>query len=421
MRHASSRLGPNDVIVGLDLASKEHQAVVMDTNGKRLTRFRLPHSRKGFEELLRRTEPSLLNRPGNGRVFAFEATGHIWEAVAHALQGRGEAYLLVNPLATFRVREARQMDRQKTDLTDAEQIAELVRAGMVTRTQLEARPYLELRRAWGEYARLRSEKARLKTHLTHQLYGLFPEFVGNWSDVLQPGALAVLRLGLTPYQIAALPLNEFWLSVREARRGRRLWRFKIEQIHERAQITVACPFGSEAMAREAQRVVERIDQLASHMEQLTREIDAQLEALEETRYLRTIPGLGWTSVAGFIAHIGAIDKYQHGRQLVKLAGTNPSRRDTGLTVGRGQSMTHRGRAGLREAVFLATISCLQHNPRIRAHYDRLIQRAGRPLTKMQAIGACMNKLLLYAFAVMKRREEFDSSHRWRRQMYRQVA
>ena len=78
---------------------------------------------------------------------------------------------------------------------------------------------------------------------------------------------------------------------------------------------------------------------------------------------------------------GPITKYRHGRQLIKLAGTNPSRRDTGQTVGRGQTMSRRGRAGLREVIYLATISCLQHNPRIRAHYDRLIQRADRPLRR----------------------------------------
>jgi transposase len=144
------------------------------------------------------------------------------------------------------------------------------------------------------------------------------------------------------------------------------------------------------------------------------EIDAVLADLEEARYLRTIPGLGWASVAGLLAHVGAITKYRHGRQLIKLAGTNPSRRDTGQTVGRGQTMSRRGRAGLREVIYLATISCLQHNPRIRAHYDRLIQRADRPLTKMQAVGACMNKLLLYAFAVMSRREAFQLDHDWQR-------
>jgi hypothetical protein len=34
---------------------------------------------------------------------------------------------------------------------------------------------------------------------------------------------------------------------------------------------------------------------------------------------------------------------------------------------------------------------------------------------MVALGACMNKLLLYAFAVMKRRRTFDLEHRWKPQ------
>src|SRR5215469_7403335 len=49
------RLGSDDVVIGLDLASAEHQAVVVTAAGKRLTRFRMPHTRAGLEDLLRRT------------------------------------------------------------------------------------------------------------------------------------------------------------------------------------------------------------------------------------------------------------------------------------------------------------------------------------------------------------------------------
>src|SRR5215467_1407200 len=162
------RRGSDDVVIGLDLASAEHQVVVLTAVGERLTRFRIPHSRAGFEELLRRTTPAALGRAGGARVFAFEATGHLWEALAYVLRVRGERYVVVNPLATFRVREARQLSREKTDLTDAEQ-------------------------------------ARLKVLVAHQLYGLFPEFLHVWADLLQPGALA-LRTGLTPAAMAALCL-----------------------------------------------------------------------------------------------------------------------------------------------------------------------------------------------------------------------
>lgn len=67
--------------------------------------------------------------------------------------------MLVNPLGTFRLREARKMDRHKTDLADAEQVGELVRNGLTTETQLEGGRYLQLRWAWGEYARLREKRA----------------------------------------------------------------------------------------------------------------------------------------------------------------------------------------------------------------------------------------------------------------------
>ena len=96
------RLDREDVVIGLDLASAEHQVVVLTAAGQRLTRFRIPHSRAGLEELLRRTAPAGLGRAGGRRLFAFEATGHVWEAVAYVLRARGERYVVVNPLATHR-------------------------------------------------------------------------------------------------------------------------------------------------------------------------------------------------------------------------------------------------------------------------------------------------------------------------------
>jgi transposase len=400
-----------EVAVGLDLGSQRHTVVVLGHDGRRLTSFEIPHSLKGFEELVRRCEPVRLGRPGGRVVFAFEATGHFWEALAHFLTERGQPYALVNPLATFRVREARQLGRDKRDVTDAEQVADLLRTGLVTRSRLHAPRYVMLRRAWGEYTRLREERARLKTLVKHQLYGAFPELVTVWADIFTPGVLAVLRTGLTPLEIAALPFPAFWARVQAMRNGRRVWQFKIRQVHERAASTVAAPHGMGAIVRELRRIVDRVDGLAQQLTAVSSEIHALLAEIDEAQYLATLPGIGWVSVAGMIAHIGPIDRFRHGRQLVKLAGLNPARCESGTLVGR-TPMTHRGRAGLRAIVYMATVSCIQHNVRLKAHYERLVQRPGRPLPKMQALGACMTKLLLYAFAVMKRRQPFNADHQW---------
>ena len=60
--------------------------------------------------------------------------------------------------------------------------------------------------------------------------------------------------------------------------------------------------------------------------------------------------------------MGCVDKYRHGRQLIKLAGTNPSSRDTGQSFGKVRRMTRRGRAGMRHVLYMAAISRLLHNP-----------------------------------------------------------
>lgn len=411
MRAAELRPGSDDIIVGIDLAAREHQAVIVGADGRRLTRFRIPHSRDGVAELLRRSQPKTWQ--AGGRIFAFEATGHVWEALAAILEQRGERYVVVNPLAVFRLREARRMDRTKTDLTDAEQIAELARTGMVTSTRPLHGPYLALRRAWGEYTRVRFEAARLKSLLRQQLFGLFPELLAVWSRVDTPGLLAVVRCGLTPAQIATLPLGEFLTRVCAERGGRRLWRAKVRAAHERAARSVAPGERLEAAAVEARRIVARYDLVAAQLEEIQAEIEALLGEIEEARWLATIPGLGFASVAGIIAHTGPIARYRHGRQLIKLAGTNPTRNETGERTGGYQAMSHRGRAGLRQVTYMATISCLAHNPRLRAHYDRLVSRPERPLAKMTALGACMNKLLLWAFAVMKQQCAFELDHEWK--------
>ena len=290
--------------------------------------------------------------------------------------------------------------------------AQLLCTGVVTQCQLLPANYMQLRRAWGEYHRLRRERARLKTLLVHQLYGVFPELVGEWHTVTAPGCLAVLRAGLPPQRIADLTKPDFIRIVQAHRRGRRMWRFKIEQVWEKAGRTVAAPHGHEAAMREVTRLVERIDCIGDQLDHVAAELQTFLEAFDEATYLATLPGIGWITIAGLIAEIGPFDRYQHGRQLVKLAGLQPSRRESGQHTGR-TPITKRGRAQLRAVVYMATLSSLRHNPRLKAHYERLTQRVTRPLPPMQVIGACMTKLLHYAFAVVKNRTAFDADHVWR--------
>jgi len=63
-----------------------------------------------------------------------------------------------------------------------------------------------------------------------------------------------------------------------------------------------------------------------------------------------------------------------------------------------------GNARLRTALFLPTLTAVRFNPVLKAFYARLVD-AGKP--KMQAVGACMRKLVMNCYGVLRNRAPFD--------------
>lgn len=92
---------------------------------------------------------------------------------------------------------------------------------------------------------MRLEAARLKSLLRQQLFGLYPKLLAVWSRVDTPGPLAVVRLGLTPAQIAALPLSEFRARVCDRARGATPLPRKVRVAHEKPH--AASPPASRAV------------------------------------------------------------------------------------------------------------------------------------------------------------------------------
>jgi hypothetical protein len=59
---------------------------------------------------------------------------------------------------------------------------------------------------------------------------------------------------------------------------------------------------------------------------------------------------------------------------------------------------------LRKALYLPTLTAVRFNPVLKAFFGRLVA-AGKP--KMQAVGACMRKLVMLYYGVLKNRQPFD--------------
>lgn len=143
-------------------------------------------------------------------------------------------------------------------------------------------------------------------------------------------------------------------------------------------------------------VMRTIAALKRELAAIDREIGALLKT-HGTPALRSSKGMGpifqATSLA-LLPELGTLTR----QQIAKLVGVAPMNRDSGQM--HGKRRIRGGRAPVRVALYMATLSAVRWDPTLRAHYQQL--RARGKLGKV-ALVACMRKLLTIVNA--RRRDE----------------
>lgn len=159
-------------------------------------------------------------------------------------------------------------------------------------------------------------------------------------------------------------------------------------------------------------VQRRFEQnIASFQEQiadLDRELHAALvvdEAWDQAAcLLRSIKGFGPIVTAWLLTATHNFSACQTPEQIASYAGLVPRSFESGSSVHRPSAIGHAPHARLRQALYMASLSAVQHNPLIRAFYQRLLDN-GKP--KKVALCACARKLIHIAWAVVHNRQSFN--------------
>lgn len=129
--------------------------------------------------------------------------------------------------------------------------------------------------------------------------------------------------------------------------------------------------------------------LAALRKELTT-IDAHMKALTRLHAspaLQSAKGLGpvfQTTALAMLPELGQLSR----QQIAKLVGVAPLNRDSGQL--QGKRMIYGGRAAVRIALYMATLSAVRWEPALRDHYQQL---RGRGKVAKVALVACMRKLL----------------------------
>lgn len=148
-----------------------------------------------------------------------------------------------------------------------------------------------------------------------------------------------------------------------------------------------------------------IQQHVEWLRRQMRDIDTELQGLirqspvwrEQENLLRTVPGVGPVLATTLLADLPELGRLNR-KQIAALVGVAPLNWDSGQQ--RGARHIWGGRAPVRTALYMATVSAVRCNAVIRAFFERLCA-AGKP--KKVAITACMRKLLTILNAMMHSR------------------
>jgi len=113
--------------------------------------------------------------------------------------------------------------------------------------------------------------------------------------------------------------------------------------------------------------------------------------------LQKISGVGPATATLILAEAGDVEDYPDAISYAASSGLHPVRRESGKWKGR-TSISKCGNSRLRAGLFLAASVASRHNPVLKAFRERLLQRGK---TKMQVLIACMRKLLMICYGVLK--------------------
>jgi len=400
---------PGSLHAGVDLALEKNVVIVINEKGQRLDHFSFAQEREGYDYFLRRLEELRQKHQAPGVVVAMEPSNYFWKLLAKELEQKQIAYRLVNAYTVKKHREGNQLDQSKDDRRDAAQIAELSRSGYYTKTCLQKGAYAELR----QYAILHDQLIPAITREKNVIWGLvgqvFPELSQVFKNPARETSFALLGSCASATDIRLLSLEDFIATVRTAYSGKKLCVSKLRLVYRLAATSIGVSEGLHAIQLAIQVHLAELQTLQQQLNRVISAMSACLALMPESPFLLSMKSLNTVSAALFLAEVGDPYRYHSSAQWVKLAGIQPAPNFSGKKQRSKTPMSHHGRSRLRSMLYFTCLRLVHQDDHFAQLYAHLQRRPNNPLTKMQALGVLMNKLLHILWALIHNQTFYNPS------------
>jgi transposase len=185
------------------------------------------------------------------------------------------------------------------------------------------------------------------------------------------------------------------------------------QVHRREQLVKQRAMEKQHLETEGNKeAVRSIKRTIAFLDKEIERIEKALKALikddstltEKVDRLSGVKGIGDITALTLIADLPELGQLSN-KEISALVGVAPFCHDSGAQ--KGKRTTWGGRTQVRTILYMAALSAVQHNPPLKAFYNRLVTKGK---TKKVALVACMRKLLIVANSMLRNNTEWNPNH-----------
>ena len=397
-------VGKKKLVIGIDVALKNHWAAIGDNKGQEMVKpFQFSNNAEGMSLL-----EGMIKQTGRAEdkgdvIIGMEPTGIYWKPMGHYLRETGYRVVLINPSHTHKTKELEDNSQTKNDRKDSRVIQTLTREGKYLEPIILCGIYGELRRLGQAYksALKRGNVISNKVKMIADEY--FPEMRGIIKSINGKTAMGLLAEIPFPDDIIRLGKTKFYKKLKKWS-NKRFGKKKSLKLWEAAKKSIGVKVGQEAAKIELRQLVEEMELVKRHREELVKGIEEKAKVTEEGKSLIKLPGLGYLSIGKLIGETGSIKSYKGARSLEKLAGLNLIESSSGERHS-GKKISKRGRKLMRTTLYQMALASIKNNRAIKYEYQYRIKT--KKQKKMKALTAVACKMLRVIYALVSANKEYD--------------
>lgn len=403
-----TRITAKTLVVGADIAKKIHVARAVDFRGIELGRDCVFHNdQEGLMKLASWMKDLGQMHEKTDIVFGIEPTGHYWFPLAAFLKEQGIKVVVVNPHHVSKSKEIEDNSQTKSDYKDAKVIADLIRNGRYSEPNLPAQEYAELRILMNLRERVMVNLTQVKARVVGWFDRYFPEYLSVFKSWEGKASLMTMKQFPTPEQIIAIGARgvlAYWKTAIKQGIGIK----RAESLHVAAMTSIGLTEGLAAARMELAMLLEQYELYYKQEEVIMAEVMQILEDIPGTKEMLSVPGIGVLTIAGFLAEVGDLNQYDHGQQIIRLAGLNLTENSSGKRKGK-TGISKRGRSRLRSLLFRAILPMVSRNAEFKAMHEYFITRSENPLKKKQSLIALCGKLVRVLYTLGTKQKEYSAN------------